>query len=102
MQEKNAGLVSLINEQMYTLARNILVELIQYTDKTVYAEHIIRFEETVKFFSWDQEIFKESYIELFTYALVYKNKIFDKIGNVKIGEYLNNSIIMVGMPCLMY
>jgi len=102
MQEKNAGLVSLINEQMYTLARNILVELIQYTDKTVYAEHIIRFEETVKFFSWDQEIFKESYIELFTYALVYKNKIFDKIANVKIGDYLNNSMIMVGMPCLTY
>lgn len=101
MQEKNAGLVSLINEQMYTLARNILVELIQYTDKTVYAEHIIRFDETVKFFSWDPEIFKEAYIELFTYALIYKNKIFGKADNIKPGNCFTQ-MIKVGMPCLTY
>ena len=101
MQEKNAGLVSLINVQMYTLARNILVEMIQYTDKNVYAEHIIRFEETVKFFSWDQEIFKEAYIELFTYALIYKNKIFGKANGIELGKDFTNTI-KVGMPCLTY
>ena len=101
MQEKNAGLVSLINEQMYTLARNILVELIQYTDKTVYAEHIVRFDETVKFFSWDPEIFKEAYIELFTYALIYKNKIFGKTDNIEMGKCFTQ-MINVGMPCLTY
>ena len=92
MQEKNAELVSVVNEQMYTLARNILVELIQFTDKTVYAEHVVRFEDTVKFFSWDTEIYKEACIELFTYALYYKNNIFEKTD-------IPNTI-KVGLPCL--
>ena len=101
MQEKNASLVSLVNVPMYTLARNILVELIQYTDKTVYAEHIIRFEETVKYFSWDYEIYKEAYVELFTYALVYKNKIFGKTDDLEYGKCFTQ-MIKVGMPCLTF
>lgn len=101
MQERNAGLVSIINKQMYTLARNLLVELIQYTDKSVYAEHIIRFEDTAKFFSWDLEIFKEAYVELFTYALFYKNEIYEKTGDVKPGDIFK-STIKVGMPCLTF
>lgn len=95
MQEKNAGLVSIINKQMYTLARNILIEIINFlNDKTVYAEHVIRFEETVKFFSWDIEIYKEACIELFTYALYYKNHLMNKT------EF--NGTVKVGMPCLTY